>query len=557
MDEKDKIKEIQIFIIQLISSNFIVLKETKIIKEDYYQILNFFRDFDFCLKILLLSFISTINNIKIKFFDEFIFALSVSDIRYVLFTFYSKQFIDSKKFNEKEKDIINDTLKIKDFIVIGNNNFHEKIKTIEKDIQSKSFEYLDIKDIENYLYKKKKDNNATIQTYFYFLIIRYKEYKENFEYIFLLSFKTGISFLAFIYIEETDKFYKDNISFLIPTILVYSAEDIIIYLSQKFNFFNPFNLPNAENIEEFLKIKIPKITFKQNEEDKYQNGCFELAETFDINLIRNNFMISLFDDIDYISEFTKHIYNIYKEHNALDLFYSQNCLYLGWKLYPELIPLNNNICFVKRFLYIYCREEKESKKSLYNIINEDLRSREPRKIYQLINILALINDFIEKNYFANYKGVVYRATKLDEKLILKLVPGTKMVNTSFWSTSKDFEVAERYMKGYNYRNAYIICKTTKNNIDIDLEKVNTFDEKEVLFVPFTEFIVEKISSEEKFKKKIYIIKLKQLENKNFVNSDNMQIENINYINMPHNLDDFLEDQIQKLKGELLKYIKFE
>ena len=79
----------------------------------------------------------------------------------------------------------------------------------------------------------------------------------------------------------------------------------------------------------------------------------------------------------------------------------------------------------------------------------------------------------------------------------------------------------------------------------------------MLFVPFTEFIVEKISSEEKFKKKIYIIKLKQLENKNFVNSDNMQIENINYINMPHNLDDFLEDQIQKLKGELLKYIKFE
>ena len=40
-----------------------------------------------------------------------------------------------------------------------------------------------------------------------------------------------------------------------------------------------------------LNIKIPKITFEQNEDDKYQNGCFELSETFDINLIRNKYML--------------------------------------------------------------------------------------------------------------------------------------------------------------------------------------------------------------------------------------------------------------------------
>ena len=190
------------------------------------------------------------------------------------------------------------------------------------------------------------------------------------------------------------------------------------------------------------------------------------------------------------------------------------------------------------------------------MINDDLRSREPSKIYRYINILALINQIIEENNFSNYKGVVYRATKLDEKLILKLVAGTKMVNTTFWSTSKDSQVADRFMKAQSWRNAYIICKTFKNNIDIDLEKLNPFSsEKEVLFLPFTEFIVEKISSEEKFKKKVYIIKLKELGNKNFVNSDNMQIENINNVNVANNLDELIKNQVENIKDELVKNIK--
>ena len=205
---------------------------------------------------------------------------------------------------------------------------------------------------------------------------------------------------------------------------------------------------------------------------------------------------------------------------------------------------------------MYCREEEESQKSFYKMINDDLRSREPSKIYRYINILALINQLMDENYFRYYQGVVYRSTILDEKLILKLVAGTKMVNTTFWSTSKDSQVADRFMKAQSWRNAYIICKTFKNNIDIDLEKLNPFSsEKEVLFLPFTEFIVEKISSEEKFKKKVYIIKLKELGNKNFVNSDNMQIENINNVNVANNLDELIKNQVENIKGELVKNIK--
>ena len=205
---------------------------------------------------------------------------------------------------------------------------------------------------------------------------------------------------------------------------------------------------------------------------------------------------------------------------------------------------------------MYCREEKNSKESFYRIINEDLMTRDPYKISRYINILALINKKLETKFLENYKGKVYRATKLDEKLILKLVAGTKMVNTTFWSTSKDSQVADRFMKAQSWRNAYIICKTFKNHIDIDLEKLNPFSsEKEVLFLPFTEFIVEKISSEEKFKKKVYTIKLKELGNKNFVNSDNMQIENINNVNVAYNLDELIKNQVENIKGELVKNIK--
>ena len=250
-------------------------------------------------------------------------------------------------------------------------------------------------------------------------------------------------------------------------------------------------------------------------------------------------------EIDYISDFSKNIYYIYKEHNALDLFFSQNCLYFGWILYPELFnSFETNL--VKRFIYMYCREENPSEKSLYRIINDDLRSRDPYKIYRYIGILALINKSIEDKSLKNYNGYVNRATILDENLIIKLKHGLKMVNTTFWSTSKDFKVAQDLMMKQVWRNSFIICKSTKTNIDVDYEKLNPFNEKEVLFLPFTEFLVEKISSLINYGKKIIIIELTELGNRNFVNSDNMLVEDINF--------DYSKRWFKNKINELIKYL---
>ena len=367
-----------------------------------------------------------------------------------------------------------------------------------------------------------------------------------------MCFEYGITFLVFLYIErDTIIYYKNAFNSIFQTIIAYSPEDILYYLSQKFKIEHPSAQISKEELGDILKIKIPKITFEQNEEDKFQSGCFELAETFDVNIIKKSLVLRVLDFLDFLYDFSKNIYIIYKEHNALDLFYRINCLYFGWNMYPDLISFN--LCFVKRILYMYCREEegKEKEKSFYRIINDDLRTRDPYKIYRYINLLALINILIEGKLLKSYEGKVFRATKLDENLILKLVCGAKMVNTTFWSTSKEFEIAEKFMKKQKWRNTYIICKTVRNNIDIDLEKLNPYNEKEVLFLPFNEFIVENVSSEIKYGRKIFIIEVTELGSRNFVNYENMQVEDIKDTGVKEGFDDIYKNKKDDLEEMIL------
>jgi len=68
---------------------------------------------------------------------------------------------------------------------------------------------------------------------------------------------------------------------------------------------------------------------------------------------------------------------------------------------------------------MYCREETESEKSFYRIINDDLRTRDSSKIYRYTNLLALAYRLIENEELPSFKGKVYRATILDENLIFK------------------------------------------------------------------------------------------------------------------------------------------
>ena len=369
-------------------------------------------------------------------------------------------------------------------MVIGNENLENKIKNIEKDIKINSIEYLKIDEVSKYIIKKnkrdskKKEINRRV-TFFYNVIMDIEQFKKNYNKLILLSAELGLSFIIILYIDNENEIFVNKMflkMYITPVILVYSPEDIIKYLSKKpsFNIIENLKefLENDKELLAFLKIEIPKINFNENNNEDYQDGCFELTDTFDCNLIRNKIIRIHSENVFDISSICYQMYLTYYDNNALDLFYEYNSRNLGFSIDPEFIVLD--LRAIKRILYMYCREESISKKSLYYMLNYDLRTRNPAKIFRYLELIAFINKLLEDEELAKFQGTVYRATKLDENLIVKLEPGSTMINTTFWSTSKDFKVSERFLKMHEWRNSFIICKTIKNNIDIDFEKLNYF-----------------------------------------------------------------------------------
>ena len=524
---KEELKEVQKYYITFYFINIINTKKFDIIK--FYEVINFLRDFGFCSKILVYCDYSHLNNKNYKFYEEILLCLS-GDISFINFQNYMVNVDPTwKGLNFENLQKINNTLLIKDFLIIGNEEFIKKIKLIEKDLKVNSIKYIQINQIRDYLSEKNKKDK--LRVFFYFLIITYDEFKNDLEKIIILSAEFGVTFLILLYIENSEnnmlipKYYINN-NRLLYIILVYSTEDILRFFEAKLDL-KFINITNdvIDMLKNNNEVTEKKVLNNDNDEDEdYQDGCFELAETFNFNLVKNKTVFIFNDEIDFKDSISENIYNIYKQHNALDLFFNQNIKYSGFQLYIGIIFLD--ICFIKMILYMYCREEKEHEKSFYRIINEDLRTKDPSKIDRLIILLGHIYKLIENKELASFKGKVYRATKLDENLILKLKEGTKMINITFWSTSKNYNVAKKFMANNNWRNAYIICKTVKTNVDIDYEKLNPFNEYEVLILPFTEFKIEKIYSENKFGRKIYIIELIELGNKNLVNYDNMNVKEV-------------------------------
>ena len=133
LDQKDELREIQIYIIYNISLGLKMSNQFSDFFTKYYQILNFFRDIDFCLKILVWTQFSFLNTKEFNFIDRLIFSLTISEPRFMIYLNYLVSEISNENnFTEEENKTIIDTLTIKDFIIIGDKKFHEKIKTIKK-----------------------------------------------------------------------------------------------------------------------------------------------------------------------------------------------------------------------------------------------------------------------------------------------------------------------------------------------------------------------------------------------------------------------------------------
>ena len=140
----------------------------------------------------------------------------------------------------------------------------------------------------------------------------YVDFQKYLEKLILLSAELGITFFIFLYIEKDSLILKKYISSncLISIIYVYSEEDIIKYCSNTKNFNFIFDFTDFLSSLDIIKPPNQNLLEKENEKD-YQDGCFELAETFDNKIIENKFVISFNDEIDN-SFISQDIYKIYK-----------------------------------------------------------------------------------------------------------------------------------------------------------------------------------------------------------------------------------------------------
>ena len=145
-------------------------------------------------------------------------------------------------------------------------------------------------------------------------------------------------------------------------------------------------------------------------------------------------------------------------------------------------------------------------------MNKDLRSGDSSKIEKYIEIISLINTAIENKLIKSYEGELFRGTYMQVDFIEnKMVEGKMLTNLSFWSASKSRKEAENFLVG---KNILFIIKTKKNNIDIDMEQISRFEnEREVLFLPYSKFLI--ISKTKKYfnDTEIYEVKIEGIDDK--------------------------------------------
>ena len=321
---------------------------------------------------------------------------------------------------------------------------------------------------------------------------------------------------------------KNKNAYIHKFTLIYTTY-IPIYLVNDKNQFIKFvnewnsiiNFPSVQENKEFINdfFESIKIQIKENSKMEKNNG-WALIENENEDLIRNCTFIKHYNELYDLSFLMSYIISLFKNYSLLDLFLKKYCCYFC----PDINP---RFCFdvsvAKKFIYLYTIEESPKNNSFYWIINKELRSGVQEKIAPLIEMIAYIEKEIKNKDLLSYEGTVYRGTYLTEDLINEINPGKIMINSSFWSSTKEYNIAEKFIINSGKNNALIIIDSKGNNIDVDSEKITKYQkEREVLFIPFTPFkVIKKYKSNIKNKLINFIYLQQDLNSKNQCSFENM------------------------------------
>ena len=489
-----KLKELHIKLIQ-----FYKLTEPKV-EHFFYQTRFYLKDIDFCLKLfikILDDFYS--NEIIGKIITSFLIVGGDKRIETFLnydtiqrFRSLDNIFVDKLSvLDNNQMKILNNSLKIKHTLVIGEKNFHNFIKNLN--LSTKEF-FLQINELNNFcssLSDFKIDDKYMINKFF--VVIEGKNFHEYYKSLVLLSFTYGIIFVIIIYIYDEKNIYINkniiNGQALTPIVVCFSKEDLKDYFNDNEKMESGLFMlyKDAEktlnSINSFFQIKSEnKIN---SEKLEYDNG-WEMVSELNERFFKDLYIIN-FPGQWPINKLIMKIFELYKEKNNIDLYLKYYCNYFGVNLYNEV----SEVLFMKSFIYAYTLDEGDKDKSFYSILNDTLRSGDFEKIKKIIEIFVKFLELIKQKAILSYKGKIYRASFFTDDLLKQIKVDKKMINSALWSTSKDENVAKNFKKNYN-KNVIIYTNLNGNfNIDIDEEKLSKFpEEKEVLILPFCIFEVK-------------------------------------------------------------------
>jgi hypothetical protein len=328
LDETVHLKPLQIFLIKYIKYYTTMIYDFDDISI-FPSMIKCLGDLDFCLKYFFFRTYGWFQDQLYKMRCRG--ALDEIDKRIPLFYIYSsfkRQKVDALKLiSEEELKTLNQTLIIKDFIVIGDNNFHNTIKTIESQFIHRKIGYISKTQVRDYI-QDKKINCGKYRNFSYMIIINAKDFDKCLQELYSLINDFALIVIIIIYIEDKNIQINKIILQRNGNLPIFIANDIneikdFIISQENCNCARCFIDSSSKLINGILKISSLRNFFPAIKENEYiqkinsQDG-WELVEAvpkelFDIKyLLLENFVFA-----DLIS---LNLFKFYRENKIESLF---------------------------------------------------------------------------------------------------------------------------------------------------------------------------------------------------------------------------------------------
>ena len=385
-----------------------------------------------------------------------------------------------------------------------------------------------------------------------------------------------------LYIQFIEEFQKNlKYIYIIPKIVIFcNKKEEFIKRNKDYEkiinhpFYNSGGIKT--NLEEIKKFVLSPICKKKILLNNYEDEqlVFEYIDSKEKLLLPMLYKTLLnITSVDNINSFNQSLYNKYvNKSKELDIIL--NSIKSVSDIPIELLS--------KYYTRIYTDQDSH----FYSDLNSDLRENKKSKYLSYIKVLY--EGILKQSLPLSKDKILYRGSLLANKEINKLkkylkdklegLPGAIIFSKSFLSFSKKKEVAQYFLNISENKNKDFLSKvlfTLENEEDIDynlsthadIENLSYFDEKEVLFFPFSSFEIKEINESIIDNEKIYEIKLLYLgkyvkefkQNKEFIESENIipnsefkkQIVQIGLINQDN------INQNNNAKQLMTKYEKYE